>query len=339
MNRRKFLIGAVAGSFGVAGYLATTGYMRTLADPAWELSVERYRPYGTASALNAITPNDSFYVTTKGDTPRVDAGSWRFRIDGLVAHPIELNYQQVLAEPRIEQEMTLECISNTVGGHDIGNARWTGTPLKPLIERAQPSAKATHAIIYAADGYSTGHPIERIWNSANFLSYKMNGVDLPPEHGYPMRVFIPGKFGMKQPKWVTRIEFTDRPYLGYWESRGWTNDAERWAQARFTDPADGASLHRRDITLYGYAVGNLDGIRAVQLSFDGGRIWQQANLYSNPSPLVWSFWKFEWVTARRGRYKILARAIDGKGRVEGVDPQGIYPSGATGLQQIEITVV
>ncbi len=339
MDRRQLLIGAVAGGISLAGYVATTGYMKSLADPAWDLSVRRYQQYGPAAALQAITPNDNFYVTTKGGTPRVDAASWSLKIDGLVANPVELNYAQVLAEPRIEQEMTLECISNTIGGHDIGNARWTGTPLKSLVERARPTSKATHAIIYAADDYSTGHPIERIWNDTNFLSYRMNGVDLPPEHGYPMRVFIPGKFGMKQPKWITRIKFTDRPYMGFWESRGWTNDAERWAQARFTDPRDGAKVSGRGITLYGYAVGNLDGIKAVQLSFDNGRTWQDADIYSNPSPLVWSFWKFEWITARRGRRQIRARAIDGKGRVEGADPKGIYPNGATGLQEIEIDVI
>ncbi|MGH9397268.1 MAG: molybdopterin-dependent oxidoreductase [Terriglobia bacterium] len=333
------MIGAVAGSISLAGYIATTDYMKTLADPDWNLSVRQYQQYGAKAALQAITPNDNFYVTTKGDTPRVDAATWRFKIDGLVANPFELDYNQVLSQPRIEQEMTLECISNIIGGHDIGNARWTGTPLKPLIERARPDSKATHAIIYAADGYSTGHPIERIWNNTNFLSYRMNGVDLPPEHGYPVRVFIPGKFGMKQPKWVTRIEFVDHAYMGFWESRGWTNDAERWAQARFTDPQDGARLTGRDIKLYGYAVGNLDGIKAVQLSFDNGGTWQDADVYSNPSPLVWSFWKFEWLTARRGKYSILARAIDGKGRIEGANPRGIYPNGATGLQRIEVTVI
>ncbi|MDE3180349.1 MAG: molybdopterin-dependent oxidoreductase [Acidobacteriota bacterium] len=333
------MIGTIASGVGVAGYFLTTGYMRSLADPAWNLSVEQYAGLGANAALRAITPNENFYITTKGGTPSVDASSWKLRIDGLVGNPFELNYKQVLALKRIEQEMTLECISNSIGGHDIGNARWTGTPLKPLFERARPSSKATHAIIYAADDYSTGHPIERIWNDWNFLSYQMNGVDLPPEHGYPMRVFIPGKFGMKQPKWVTRIEFVDHPYLGFWESRGWTNDAERWAQARFTNPADGARLRGPEITLYGYAVGNLDGIKTVQLSFNNGHSWQNADIYSNPSPLVWSFWKFDWTTARRGRYKILARAIDGRGRVEGPDPKGIYPNGATGLQEIQVAVI
>ncbi|HEX5481628.1 MAG TPA: molybdopterin-dependent oxidoreductase [Terriglobia bacterium] len=337
MERRTFMIGAIAGGIGLAEYLYTGQYMKSLGDPSRNLSVRQYAQYGPQAALKAITPNDQFYITSKGLTPGVRASSWRLKVDGLVARPFDLTYSQALALPRIEKDYTLECISNPIGGHDIGNARWTGTPLKPLIERAQPASRASHVILYAADGYSTGHRIERIWNESNFLAYRMNGDDLPPEHGYPVRIMIPGKFGMKQPKWVTRIEFVDHPYNGYWESRGWTNDAERWAQARMTDPTDGARLRGRSQELYGYAIGNLDGIKTVQLSFDNGHTWQNADIFSNPSPLVWSFWKFLWIVPKRGKYEILVRAIDGKGRIEGHNPRNIYPVGATGLQRIKVT--
>jgi DMSO/TMAO reductase YedYZ molybdopterin-dependent catalytic subunit len=339
MNRRKFIIGAIAGGVGLAEYIYTSEYMNQLADPSRDLSVKEYARYGAKAALAAITPNDQFYITSKGDTPRVEASSWRLKIDGLVAHPIEITYDQLLGLPRIERILTLECISNPIGGHAIGNAQWTGTPLKPLLEHAHPAPEASHVIIEAADGYSTGHPIERIWNEYNFLAYRMNGDLLPPVHGYPARIFIPGKFGMKQPKWITRIRFVNRPYLGYWETRGWSDDAERWAQARFTDLKDGAKLRGRNIELFGYAVGNLDGIKAVELSFDGGRAWQNADIFSNPSPLVWVFWKFRWNRPQHGKYEILVRAVDGKGRIEGADPLGIYPAGATGLQRVKVTIV
>ncbi|MGH9770695.1 MAG: molybdopterin-dependent oxidoreductase, partial [Candidatus Acidiferrales bacterium] len=262
MERRKFIIGGVAGGISLAGYIYTSKYMNMLADPSRDLSVKAYERYGPAAALAAITPNDEFYVTTKGDTPTVQADSWRLKIGGLVARPLELNYGQLLALPPVETEMTLECISNSIGGDAIGNAKWTGTPLKPLLERVQPSGAATHVAIYAADGYSTGLPIERIWNEANFLAYWMNGDPLPPQHGYPARIFIPGKFGMKQPKWVQRIEFINHHYTGYWESQGWSDDSERWAQARFTDLEDGARLSGRNIEFAGYAIGNLDGIKS-----------------------------------------------------------------------------
>ncbi len=338
MERRKFIIGGIAGGISLAGYIYTSKYMNMLADPSRDLSVKQYEHYGPTAALAAITPNDEFYVTTKGGTPTVQSASWSLKIDGLVAHPLEINYDQLLALPSFEKEMTLECISNSIGGDAIGNAKWTGTLLKPLLERVQPAGTATHVAIYAADGFSSGHPIERIWNETNFLAYQMNGDPLPPQHGYPARIFIPGKFGMKQPKWVQRIEFINHHYTGYWERQGWSDDAERWAQARFTDLQDGARLSGRNIEFAGYAIGNLDGIKSVEISLDGGKNWQPTNLFSNPSPIVWSFWKFLWVNPKPGKYTINLRAIDGAGRVEGYDPRSIFPAGATGQQQLHVTV-
>ncbi len=338
MNRRTFIIGAVAGGIGLAEYTFVSRYMNSLHAPPGP-SVKAYERYGERAALVAITPNEDFYVTSKGSTPHVKAEEWSLKIDGLVAHPQTLPYGELLALPRVEKFLTLECISNSIGGNALGNAKWTGTPLKPLLERAAPQKEAIHAIIYAADGFTTGHPIARIWNEENFLAYKMNGEDLPPDHGYPVRIFIPGKFGMKQPKWVTRIQFVNKAYLGYWETQGWSDTCERWAHARFTDLADGAKISGKNFELTGYALGNLDGIKAVELSFDDGKAWHAASLFSNPSPLTWCFWKYVWVSPARGTYNLRVRAIDGKGRVEDRDPRGIFPDGATGQQVLKVTVV
>jgi len=340
MERRTFIIGAVAGGIGLLEYGFATRYMNSLREPRG-FSVQAYEQYGERAALVAITPNEDFYVTSKGSTPNVDAAQWRLKIDGLVASPFALSYQDILKLPGIEKMLTLECISNPIGGNYLGNARWTGTALKPLLERAQPTPEAKYAVIYAADGFSTSHPIDRLWNEENFLAYQMNGEALPPDHGYPVRVFIPGKFGMKQPKWVTRIQFVNEAYLGYWESRGWSDNCERWAHARFTDPdgRDRARISGKNFELTGYALGNLDGIKAVEISLDDGQTWQKASLFSNPSPLTWCFWKYVWVNPRPGKYEIRARAIDGRGRVEGWEPRGIYPDGATGQQVLKVTVV
>ncbi|HKS96372.1 MAG TPA: molybdopterin-dependent oxidoreductase [Terriglobia bacterium] len=338
MERRTFIIAAVAGGVGLVEYGYLTRWMNGLRDPGG-FSVKAYEKYGAEAALVAITPNEDFYVTSKGGTPAVRAADWRFKFDGLVAHPFTLTYQDVVNLPRIEKDLTLECISNSIGGNAIGNAKWTGTPLKPLLTRAQPLKDAAYAVIHAADGFSTGHPLDRLWKAENFLAYQMNGEDLPPVHGYPVRVFIPGKFGMKQPKWVTRIELVNKAYLGYWESQGWSDSSERLAHARFTDLKSGARISGKNFELTGYAVGNLDGIKAVELSFDDGRTWQATSLFSNPSPIVWTFWKYIWVNPKPGDYKIHVRAIDGQGRVEGYDPRNIYPDGATGQQVMKVNVV
>ncbi len=338
MERRKFIIWTVAGGVGLLEYGFVSRYMTRMRAPRG-VSVKAYEQYGARAALVAITPNDDFYITSKGATPRIDAARWRLKIDGLVAQPFSLSYQDMLALPRIQRALTLECISNPVGGNYLGNAEWTGAALKPLLERARPLPQAAHAVLHAADGFSTGHPVTRISKEENFLAYQMNGQDLPPDHGYPVRLFIPGKFGMKQPKWITRIELVNHAYLGYWESQGWADDCERWAHARFTDLKEGAKISGKNFEITGYALGNLDGIQAIEISVDGGKSWERANLFSNPSPLTWSFWKYVWISPRPGTYELRVRALDGKGCVEGYDPRGIFPDGATGQQAIQVTVV
>jgi hypothetical protein len=301
--------------------------------------VKAYEKFGEQAALLAITSNDDFYVTSKGAAPYLKASEWKLNIDGLVANPLTLSFSELLALPRIERVLTLECISNPIGGNALGNAKWTGTPLKPLLERANPSRKATHTVLHAADGFSSGHPIARLWNEENFLAYQMNGEDLPPNHGYPARIFIPGKFGMKQPKWITRIEFVSKASLGFWERQGWSDDCERWAHARFSDLKSGARLSGKNLELTGYAVGNLNGIKTVEISLDDGRSWKPATLFSNPSPVVWTFWKYIWINPMPGEYTLRVRATDGKGRVQPFDPRNIFPDGATGQQVVKIAVV
>lgn len=337
MERRTLIIGAVAGGIGLVEYAFTSRWMNGMRDPAG-LSVKAYERFGAQAALMAITPNDEFYLTSKGAAPAVDRNNWQLKFDGLVEHPFTLNFQDLLKLPKIEKVYTLECISDTVGGTAIGNARWTGTPLKPLLQRAVPAGDATHAALHAADGFSTGHTLERLWNEENFIAWQMNGEDLAPIHGYPVRLFIPGKYGMKQPKWVTRIELLKTPHLGYWESRGWSDDCERWAHARFTDIKDGARISGRNFEFAGYAVGNLNGIRSVEISFDDGKTWRPAAIFSNPSPIVWTFWQYTWVNPRPGKYRVRARAIDGKGRVQGPQPTSTFPDGATGQQVLTVTV-
>lgn len=337
MERRKFIIGSIAGGVGLLEYTCVTRWMNGLRDPH-NLSVKAFEQYGERAALVAITPNEDFYITSKGRTPTLRASDWQLKIDGLVAHPLTSTYEQLLSLPRLEKVMTLECISNSIGGNAISSARWTGTALNSLLERAQPLPEAAYAVLHAADGFTTGHSVARLWNEENFLAYRMNGEDLPPAHGYPVRIFIPGKFGMKQPKWITRIEFVNKAYLGYWETQGWSDDCERWAHARVTDLKDGARISGKNFELTGYALGNLDGIKAVEISFDDGAAWKSASLFSSPSPIIWSFWKYIWIAPEPGTHKIRVRAIDRKGRVEGYGPRQIFPDGATGQHVIKVTV-
>jgi DMSO/TMAO reductase YedYZ molybdopterin-dependent catalytic subunit len=341
MERRTFIIAAVAGGVGLAEYVYFSGWMNGLSAAADVPDVKDYEGLGAHAALEAITANGDFYITSKGSTPAVDASTWKLTIDGLVEQPFSLSYGELLALPAVDRVLTLECIGNSIGGNQIGNARWTGAALKPLLERARPAPEATHVAIYGADGLSTGHPLERAWREENFIAYRMNGAELPRAHGYPARLFIPGKFGMKQPKWLTRLELLNHHYTGYWERWRWSDECERWAHARFTGLRDGTTITRvngRPIELAGYAVGNLDSIRAVEISFDDGAGWRAAEIFSNPSPLTWAFWKYAWRDAQPGTYRIRLRATDGQGRVEGYGPRHSFPGGATGQQRLTIHI-
>jgi hypothetical protein len=145
IERRVFVIGAVAGGIGLVEYAVVNGWINSLTAPR-DFSVKAFESYGERAALVAITPNEDFYITSIGTTPILKAVDWRLRVDGLVAKPFVLDYPDLRALPQIKRHLTLECISNEIGGTFVGNAKWTGTPLKPLIERAQPLGEAAHVV-------------------------------------------------------------------------------------------------------------------------------------------------------------------------------------------------
>lgn len=305
LTRRRFLI-AAAGALGFG--------LPALA------SAEPAAGYG------GITPNAKFYVTTYAVTPRVEAHSWRLRIGGLVKRPLALDYSALQQLPALREEMTLECIGNPPNGSLIGNAWWEGTSLAALLERAGVKREASYAALRAADGYSTGITLDELMRKQNFLAYRMNGGPLPAAHGYPARIFIPGKFGMKQPKWLTEIELVDRPYIGYWERRGWSNSAWRKLNSGFFYPPTAADASliarltqphrvRAPVELVGWAINGPAGVRRVEVRAENGS-WHPATLVRNRSPYIWTVWSYRFAPARPGRYEIAVRATGGDGTVQ-----------------------
>jgi DMSO/TMAO reductase YedYZ molybdopterin-dependent catalytic subunit len=311
MRRRRFIriatgIIALAGAPAAARAIASANAPKT-----------------PAGGWGGFTPNADFYVTTYGATPRVDAGQWRLKIHGLVKNSLELDLKAITALPPVDETLTLECIGNPPNGTAIGNAVWAGPKLDALLEHARPSSKAIYAKLRAADGYTTGISIDDLMRKENFLPCLMNGVPLPPEHGYPARIFIPGKYGMKQPKWLTEIEFVDQEFIGYWEARGWTNSAWRKVNSGFFYPQANYSLLdvvapeakvRAPVEMVGWALAGPSGIRQVDISTDDGKTWNAAELSgNNRSPYIWTVWKYRFAPPERGRYHVRVRATDGDG--------------------------
>ncbi len=338
MERRRFI--SIAGGVGVGVLLPYAFYRYLMAgSEAGNVGVKAYLKEGPQAALHAITPAGDLYVMSSHGDPSVDVSRWSLGIDGLVENPLRFTYDELRRLPRYETHLTLECISNPIGGRYIGNAQWAGTLLRPVLERGRPKANAVYAILYAAEGYTTGHPVDRILRPDNFLAYEMNGEPLTRPHGFPLRIFFPGKYGMKMPKWLTRIEFVDRDYLGYWERQGWSNTADRQLRAVVDDPGDAAHISGGTFVISGYAVADASGVSRVEISTDNGRTWQEASIFSNPLPSqVWAFWKHLWVDPPKGKHTLQVRATDGAGRPQSAARSGEWPAGATGYHTLTVEV-
>lgn len=338
MERRRFISIVAGGTVGVLLPYAVYRYLEAGIGVS-HVGVKDYLDGGPLAALRAITPVGDFYLTSSHGEPAVDASKWSLVIDGLVEQPLRFSYDEIRRLAPYETVMTLECISNSVGGPYIGNALWKGALLKPLLERARIKPNAAYAVSYAAEGYSTGIPVERILRPVNFLCWEMNGEPLTRRHGFPLRVFFPGKYGMKQPKWLTRIEFVDKEYLGYWEYQGWSQNCERQIQSVTDDPRDGAHISGASFVLTGYALANENGISKVEVSTDDAHTWQPASIFSNPSPYVWSFWKYVWANPAKGKHTVQVRATDGAGRLQTSErSRGEWPDGSTGYHTITVSV-
>jgi DMSO/TMAO reductase YedYZ molybdopterin-dependent catalytic subunit len=300
------------------------------------------------SSFGGPTPNDKFYLTSFGSTPKVDATKWSLKIHGLVREPITLSYEAIKAMPQVHETLTLECISNPPDGWAISNADWVGVKLKPLLERARVKTSAVYAAMRGADGYYAGVPVDEILREENFMPYLMNGVALPPDHGYPLRVFIPGKYGMKQPKWLTEIEFVDHEFTGYWEARGWSNEAWRKVNSGFFYPRPSSNLlnilalnraaqAEAPVDIVGWALAGPSGIKRVQVSVDDGKTWHDAELLKNV-PYVWTVWKYHFAPRRAMTYAIRVKATAGDGSEQPeLDPQTGAGMSAQARMDLKIT--
>lgn len=338
MDRRRFFSIVAGTGAGILLPLAAYRSMMKGTNVGYA-NVKAYLQDGPQAALRAITPNDDFFLTSSHGEPAVDAEKWSLVIDGLVEQPLRFTYDEIRQLAPFETTLTLECISNDVGGKLIGNAVWSGTLLRPLLERARIKPQAKFVALYAAEGYTTGHTLAAIMRPANFLAWEMNGEPLPRQHGFPLRVFIPGKYGMKMPKWLTRIEFVDKEYLGFWEWQGWSNSSERQLQSVIDDPHAGTSISGTNFVITGWAIANEVGVRRVEISTDGGSTWNETQIFSNPDPSqVWAFWKYVWANAPRGKQTIKVRATDGNGVRQTSATASQWPDGATGYHEVTVNV-
>jgi DMSO/TMAO reductase YedYZ molybdopterin-dependent catalytic subunit len=197
-----------------------------------------------------VTTNDQYYVVSKNlyADPTVSAGGWRLVVYGQVEHVFSLTYQELLAQPMQTQYESMMCVSNEVGGPYMSNALWVGVPLKDLLQRAGVKPGATKVVFYADDDYSDSIHLTKALEPTTLLAVHMNGAPVPQEHGFPARMLVPGIYGMKHVKWITRIEVVNYNFQGYWQQRGWSDDAPVRLTSRIDTPLDGSNVAAKSMT-------------------------------------------------------------------------------------------
>jgi DMSO/TMAO reductase YedYZ molybdopterin-dependent catalytic subunit len=292
-----------------------------------------------------VTPNNEFYITTYStEVPEVGIASYRLRIEGLVANPSSLAMKDLEAMQDKKEFVTLECIGNPVGGGAIGNALWEGVTLRKVLDAARPSQGILKAAFFSRDGYSDSIPYALARSDDVFLAWKMNGEPLPKNHGYPLRAIVPGIYGMKHVKWLSKIELVNYNFKGFWEKKGWSDDAVIPVKSQILMPMSGKSVPTDHYLIGGVAFGGRHGINRVQISLDKGRTWRDANVKAPLSRWAWSLWQFDWKPSRKGAYAIRVRGIDKAGTVQESTSligrlTGSFPAGSKGVHQVDVTVM
>jgi DMSO/TMAO reductase YedYZ molybdopterin-dependent catalytic subunit len=277
-----------------------------------------------------VTSPEDFYVVSKNIIdPEVNAKRWSLQVDGLVDHSLKLSYDDILALPSWEFVRTMECISNEVGGDLISTGQFTGVRMSDLLSKAGVHADAQLLHFTSVDDYTENMPIAKAMHPDTFLVYKLGGQPLPQKHGYPVRVLGAGTYGMKNPKWLKRIELVARADEGFWEHQGWTNEGIIQTISRIDIPGDGSTAAAGDFDIEGIAFAGDRGIKAVEVSTDGGKSWQAAALTPPQGPLTWVFWRRVF-TLQPGNYALKVRATDGSGQLQTERQTDSYPDGATG---------
>jgi len=290
-----------------------------------------------------ITPNTDFYVYDLGRMSKMiqdlDYSRWTLNITGRVENPLVLSYAAIKRRSFVKAAVTLECIENPVGGDTISNAVWGGVPLRELLIEAGVDLQAQKVVFKAADGYTDSIPLVRGMTGDVLLAYQMNGRDLPREHGYPLRGVVPGIYGMKNVKWIMEVEVTESDYLGYWQQRGWSDEAVIGIMSRIDSPGAYQELAGLNHRIRGIAFAGSAGIGRVEVSTDGGRHWNSASLDAPLSPYTWIFWRFDWTVPHPGVFRIVVRAADRSGRLQTAEYARGFPDGATGLHAITVEVI
>lgn len=361
VDRRKFLIqigGATATITAVGAGLGAL--LRTDVDTSDAFEVDTTGETITAETIETassaftpdlampkgtrpeITPLDDHYrIDISAIPPVVDGESYRLKVHGMVKEPLEIQLTDLVEgfEP-VNQYITLSCISNQVGGDLISTTIWTGIPFKVLMDAWGVDPLAQYAKIMGADGFDEWVPLGVARNDERMmLAYAWDGQPLKQKHGFPLRIYIPDRYGMKQPKWITDIEFVREWGEGYWVRRNWSEQALVQTTSVIDTVARDEIYTQEDVTyvpIGGIAYSGAKGISAVEIKVDEGE-WMPTQLKSPLSDTTWVQWRFDWAfTPGQHTFYVRAKERGGDAQIESNAP--VRPDGATGLHSRRATL-
>ncbi len=353
MPRRALLIGAgvVGGSSAVA---VVTGQWfadraRIVTDVRLPPAAPPLRPLPAGLDVPGLSPwvtpaSDFYRVDINLLVPGVDVASWRLDVDGLVDRPFSLSWAELTALPVVERDITLNCVSNDVGGPYIGGARWLGVRTRDLLERAGVRPEADQVLSRSVDGFTVSTPVQALLDDRDALvAIGLNGRPLPAEHGFPARLITPGLYGyVGATKWLTGMTLTTYAHqAAYWTARGWAERGPVKPSSRIEVPHHLSELPLSELpggklTVAGTAWAQQIGVARVQVRIDQGA-WQDATLGPDAGIDYWRQWRFTWA-ATPGRHTLESRLIDDHGAPQSEQVAPPFPDGASGLHRISVTI-
>ncbi|MGH2461464.1 MAG: sulfite oxidase, partial [Chloroflexota bacterium] len=319
----------------------------------------------------ALTPNTRFFIRNHFEVPVLDAQTWRLAIGGAVSHPRALSLADLRSLPVRTFDATLECAGNgrsylppptegnPFGYGAVSAAAWTGASLRDVLG-PDPFGPAVRDVVFvgadrgfeknvgAEISFERSLPVEVALHPDTLLAYEINGVPLPVEHGAPVRLLVPGWYGVASVKWLVEIRAQDKPFEGYFQKQRYVfpNDGaaptpvrERGVRALITRPASGEVIPRGTVEVSGLAWSGNQPVTRVELSVDGGQTWQPTDLEAARSPYSWQRWHATWHAGRAGEHTLRARATDAAGRVQPVSaPWNLLGYGNNGIQSVTVQV-
>lgn len=352
-QRRQFLaqaagLGTVAAVAGLGGRQLIINrseeVRQSVSLPVADLTVPVPPPEaqfaGVPDLTPIVVPNEEFYrIDTALVVPRPDPETWRLKITGMVDREVQFSLDDLMNRSLYEEYVTIACVSNEVGGDLIGNAKWTGVRLVELLEEAGVQPGAEQLVGRSVDGWTSGFPVELAFDGRDpLLAIGMNGEPLPPSHGFPARLIVPGLYGyVSATKWIEEIELTTWDgFDGYWVPRGWSKEAPIKTQSRIDHPRKGQEIAENPVVLAGVAWAPTRGIDRVEVQLDDGE-WIEAELTTPLSGKAWVQWKAEIPTVS-GKHQARVRATDGTGTTQTPLESRPAPDGATGYHEISFDV-